>query len=436
MKRIVLISIIAIIIFYYQIIKLNIFVFTAVSRGILTPNYFWWTFTDVFMKDNNGLNLYKDLKNYVSLNIFGTEMFLVKNIESIRQILDNSPKIFGVGRFKYNFFKTFMRYNVGISEGIEWKERRKLNEKVLIHDHLHKYANYHNNIIQTALSKSLPQNFKEFEEMSKKIIAEIVFNRRTIPIEIFEVFKEANSMRAVIDPDYKLPTSLRDTFRNFIWKELKNPRPNSLLSLCYKSVLKKEELIDQVPHWIFPLGGIVHSNCPRVLTYLCKNNNIMEKLKDELKQIDLTDSFAIYNAKYLRRCILETLRSNNPVTSTFRTLLEDFRFEDGVFFKKNTQFVILNNGVMRDESCFQNPNSFIPERWTGHKEKKYCSLMFSQGPQRCPGKELAIFLMSSFIAHYLKQTKVLDNLITLKCKVTESQMINPYSISFIFTSRA
>ena len=70
MKRIVLISIIAIIIFYYQIIKLNIFVFAAVSRGILTPNYFWWTFTDVFMKDNNGLNLYKDLKNYVSLNIF------------------------------------------------------------------------------------------------------------------------------------------------------------------------------------------------------------------------------------------------------------------------------------------------------------------------------------------------------------------------------
>ena len=51
------------------------------------------------MKDNNGLNLYKDLKNYVSLNIFGTEMFLVKNTESIRQILDNSPKIFGLGSF-------------------------------------------------------------------------------------------------------------------------------------------------------------------------------------------------------------------------------------------------------------------------------------------------------------------------------------------------
>ena len=123
---------------------------------------------------------------------------------------------------------------------------------------------------------------------------------------------------------------------------------------------------------------------------------------------------------------------NNPVTSTFRTLTKSFTFQNGESFPKDTQFIILNNGVMRDKSCFNSPNNFIPERWIKGKEKEYCSLMFNQGPQRCPGKEMAIFIMASFIGHYLKEIGVLDNLTKIRCNKPRGQIINPCALSFMF----
>ena len=76
----------------------------------------------------------------------------------------------------------------------------------------------------------------------------------------------------------------------------------------------------------------------------------------------------------MRYCILETLRLNNPVNSTFRSLCKDFTFDDGTELKKDTQMVILNNPILRQEICFENPNKFIPERWSPELEKEYCTL--------------------------------------------------------------
>ena len=42
----------------------------------------------------------------------------------------------------------------------------------------------------------------------------------------------------------------------------------------------------------------------------------------------------IYKLSYLRKCILETLRLNNQVITTFRTLTQDFSFDEKYSFKK------------------------------------------------------------------------------------------------------
>ena len=52
---------------------------------------------------------------------------------------------------------------------------------------------------------------------------------------------------------------------------------------------------------------------------------------------------------------------------------------------------------MREKEFFENPNEFNPERWTPEMEQSYYAISFNQGPQRCPGKELVIFLAQSFI---------------------------------------
>ena len=63
---------------------------------------------------------------------------------------------------------------------------------------------------------------------------------------------------------------------------------------------------------------------------------------------------------------------------------------------------------MRHPDYFKNANRYIPKRWTPQMEDSYYSISFNQGPQKCPAKELAIFLTQSFIVNFIKITGILD----------------------------
>ena len=128
---------------------------------------------------------------------------------------------------------------------------------------------------------------------------------------------------------------------------------------------------------------------------------------------------------------METLRLINPLITTFRTLLEDYQFDEKYSFTKGTQFLILNNPVLREEEYFKEPNKFIPERWTQETEQSYYSISFNQGPQRCPAKELVIFLSQSFIYNLFTIKNINEN---TKIKINQidteniPQITNPFSI--------
>ena len=51
-----------------------------------------------------------------------------------------------------------------------------------------------------------------------------------------------------------------------------------------------------------------------------------------MKEINsVNDPRNIYKLSYTRQCILESLRLNNLVVTTFRTLLQDFTFDNKYF---------------------------------------------------------------------------------------------------------
>ena len=69
-------------------------------------------------------------------------------------------------------------------------------------------------------------------------------------------------------------------------------------------------------------------------------------------------------------------------------------------------------------------------------EKSFYALSFNQGPQRCPGKELAIYLTQSFIYNFIKMKKIgINNSIHTGIINTDfiKQMINPFKINFTFS---
>ena len=420
--------------------KLIILTHLIVLRGILAPNCFWYKISDLILSDGSGINLYNTNKqnygDFVMKNIFGTNTFIVTNNKYVRIILDNSPNLFSVGKQKKTFFKSFMAKNVGVSTGCPWKKRRYMNEIALETDKLHIYSEKYNLDMAKHLVKWKSKSkltYNDFNKLGKKMVAKIVFNTNHIDDVVFKIFSEANSVEVFYNPYFKINTK---EYSNILYKHIDNPNKYSLIELCM-SVADgdKEEVFHQIPHFIFPTVGLFISTIPRLLLLLCNHKQLFDKIIAEVYSIDDASHNDIYKLPFLRKCILETLRLNNPVITTFRTLTEDYTFDSKYSFKKGTQFIILNNPVLRETEFFEHPNRFIPSRWTPEMEKSYYAISFNQGPQRCPGKELAIYLAQIFMYNFIKIKNIGTeyNIVSDKLNINNiKQVINPCTIKFEF----
>lgn len=424
----------------YETFHIHVMLFLIINRGILAPNCFWWKISDLILKDASGVNLYYNLKEkygkIIPVNMFGNKIHMITEINFIKQLLDKSPHIFGVGKLKYNMFKSFMKNNVGVSEGCPWMRRRILTIDTLDSTFIPRYAHkYHKFISQLFMENPVPTNFDTFSFFSKKITMKVVFGTNIINEDIFKIFSAANSLKIFFFNKFQIPTNTMGPYVKYLTENISNPNDYSLISIALEHTHNYDELIHHIPHWIFPIAGLIPTTFARMLILLCNHKNIFCKLINKINQININNPADVYNCLFLRKCILETFRLNNPVVTTFRTLLQDYSFDEHHHYDKGTQFLFLNNPVLRDPIFFENPNNYVPERWTLNMEKSYYSVMFNQGPQKCPGKEMAIFLLQSFTVNYLKFSKILTNGISnIKCNKVDPnnipQMINPCNIVF------
>ena len=413
--------------------QINIFILNIiiVLRGILSPNCFWWSISDLLLKDGSGINLFNKFKqkqgDFPITYQYNKKIYLVTNVKHIKIILDNSPNIFSVGQLKNKYFNSFMSLNVGVSSGCPWKYRRLLNEKVLETDKLHRYSKKYNNYTFNIL-KNIHTNifdFSIFTEIGKKMVSKIIFNENRIPDYIFTIFSQADSVYNLYAKDFSIDPILKYKYYNYLKKHIQNPNNHSLVKLCVENIknIKKcpfnqtqnseTEILHQIPHFIFPMIGLYNSTIPQILLFLFNHKYILKKVINEIKNLNNNNS---YELTYLRKCIMETLRLNNLVVTTFRTLLQDYEFDNKYKFKKGDQFLILNSPILRQKDFFSEPNKFIPERWTEEIEKSYYAISFNQGPQKCPAKELAINLCQSFILNFFRIYGILDNPEKLKTK--------------------
>lgn len=443
MNTFLILSIILLIIafLFKEVIKINLLNILVVLRGIITTNCNWYKISDILLKDSSGIDLYnyyQKKNDFTPMKMFGQKIYLVTNIKYIKIILDNSPDLFNVGLLKKKFFKSIMSKNVGVSSGCPWKNRRLINEFALDTGKIPKYADIYNyNIKKIIMIYNKKTHFKliDFKNIGKIIVLNIVFGTSDINDNIFSIFSEANSIKALLHDNFRIDDNILKSFTNTLYYYINNPQKYSLIESMKMINGNKIELFHQIPHFLFPLLGLFITTIPRLLVLLYNHQEILDKVLNEIDSVDYkndTSQNKIYKLIFLRKCILETLRLNNPVVTTFRTLTTDYNFDEKYKFEKNTQFLILNNAVLRDDKFFKYPNKFIPSRWNSEIEKTYYAISFNQGPQKCPGKEFSIFLIQSFIYNFFKimgigkNHKIITNSINKKYI---PQAINPCSIS-------
>lgn len=403
-------------------IKVNAIVFMTLRRGIISQNCFWWRMND-FFPDSTGYEIYQQLKRdrFVKLTILGKEIYLLTDLNDIKELLENSPNPFGAGILKKNFFSSFMKKNVGISDSEKWIQRREYNDKILETDRPHQMENVFSEYIGEIFYKEQPKTFTEFTKATRQITSKILFGTYEYNDNVYKVFKQADSiLSATYGLDFIDKQDLV-TYEQYLTKELYNPKPDTLLYLGhrYHSMLPMEEVIQQIPHWIFPIAGLFSVHLPRLLVLLLHHETDFEIVKQEIIHKTYTNN----RESYIRKCILELFRLNNAVNSTFRGLLEPYMFSNSEkVFEKNTQFVFFNNPLLRD--LFEYPNEFVPSRWNAELEEETRALMFNQSNQRCPGKELVLSLLQAGCIHYLELCNF-----TLKTNHTLNKKYIPYLIN-------
>ena len=441
---IIIIILILVLIYFndtFQVLLLNRII---VLRGILSPNCFWYKISDMILYDGAGVHLYNRYKDthgdFALTNMFGENIYLVTNNKYIKIILDNSPHTFGVGKLKKQIFQSFMKKNVGVSTGCPWIRRRQVNEYALSTNILHVYASKHNQDMNNNLVKWKNKNifiYDDFVKLGKLMASQIVFNTNKVYADVFNIFVEANSIDA-FNGNFKINSATYNKYITILKYYIHNPVQNSLVKLLVDATNDEDEIIHQIPHFIFPIVGLFVTTIPRLLVLLFNHKHVLQKVINEIISLENNnlDSTSIYKLTYLRKCILETLRLNNPVITTFRTLLQNFKFNNKYKFKKGTQFVILNNPVLREKEYFNKPNKFIPERWSKETEKSYYSISFNQGPQQCPGKELAIYLVQSFIYNFIKVKNITSHTVIKTVTLDTNnipQVINPCNLKIEIT---
>ena len=100
--------------------------------------------------------------------------------------------------------------------------------------------------------------------------------------------------------------------------------------------------------------------------------------------------------------------------------------------KISQYYVEIVGDPKQEKEYFKQPNLFIPSRWNSKMEQSYYAISFNQGPQKCPGKELVITLIQSFLYHFftIKQFKYYQSIVIDTKEIP--QIINPCSLFFEF----
>ncbi len=420
--------ILLIILLNWETILVNFVMIFTLKRGIISQNCFWWSLND-YMPDATGTQIYQRLKSqgrFVQLNLLGKHIYLITDIQDIAQLLTLSPNPFGPGKLKENFFSTFIPNNVGIAINPDWQYKREYNDKVLETDKLHVYNDVFGSYIKEIFLKYRPSNFEEFTEVTRKLTSRIVFGTYQYNPIIYKVFKQADSLFSARFNVNTVNSEDLYEYREYLRYELEHPKPDTLLDLAnkYHKMLPMDSVIDQIPHWVFPIAGLFSVHLPRLMVLLANHPEELLKIKAVIEEKQ-----HLQKDNYIRKCILELFRLNNAVNSTFRGLTDRFTFDNSTeVFEAGTQFVFFNNPVLRD--LFESPNQYIPSRWNLALEDSFVALMFNQGNQRCPGKELVISLLTQALVVYLEMKNYWVETNIKVDKEFVPYILNPCTIQF------
>ncbi|MED6180100.1 Cytochrome P450 85A [Stylosanthes scabra] len=171
--------------------------------------------------------------------------------------------------------------------------------------------------------------------------------------------------------------------------------------------LSDEQIIDLVITVIYSGYETVSATSMMAVKYLHDHPKALQQLREEqlaIRQRKKPDEPLDYNdiksMKFTRAVIFETSRLATIVNGVLRRNTEEMEL-NGYLIPKEWKLYVYLREINYDPSLYPEPLKFNPWRWMGNLESNSHCLVFGGGTRLCPGKELGIVEISTFLHYFV-----------------------------------
>ncbi|KAK4271897.1 hypothetical protein QN277_020523 [Acacia crassicarpa] len=173
--------------------------------------------------------------------------------------------------------------------------------------------------------------------------------------------------------------------------------------------LTDEEIIDMIITIIYSGYETVSTTSMMAVKYLHDHPKVLEELRKEhfavrekKKPDDPINWNDLKSMKFTRAVIFETSRLATIVNGVLRKTTKEMEL-NGYLIPKGWRIYVYTREINYDPFLYPDPLAFNPWRWLEEKsiESQNCFFIFGGGTRQCPGKELGIAEISTFLHYFV-----------------------------------
>ncbi len=124
---------------------------------------------------------------------------------------------------------------------------------------------------------------------------------------------------------------------------------------------------------------------------------------------------SLMKKSYTSNIIKESMRLHSPAWAIDRQALEDDRFKE-YSWPKGTFIILYISGLHRNPKYWEQPDSFIPERFDSENAKNFAYYPFGAGPRLCIGEHFAVMEMALIVRKFYQQFSFISSHHTIEKK--------------------
>jgi cytochrome P450 len=329
------------------------------------------------------------------VRVAGKHTLVVFGPEPIRFALSNAPEPFASDpEPKRSGMSKFQPHALTISRGAEWADRRRFTDAVMADAHStptirHRFSRV---AAEEATQLSVGLDWRQFNDAMRRIARRIILGDiaggdRLITEQLATLMDKAN-------PPGRGRPKLYDSFTARLDRYVAAGEKGSLVGLFRDTpTTAGTDPAGQVIHWMFAMGDTLAINTWRCLALLSTHPVHRDEARRRLEESADTT--------YLAACLNEAMRLWPTTAILARILTRDIDWNH-VDVPAGTQVMIVNSFNHRDTARFAWADRLEPGIWLGRAGPNWSFNFFSNGPQGCPGAQLAVQLGTAVLESILR----------------------------------